>query len=212
MSTAPTHIAFLVYDTMELLDFAGPFDVLTNAAHFAGNAPFRFTTVSPRAGEVNARGVNIHPDISVEAWDKRPVDILIIPGGFPPGPIDPVRPLLGDDFESVSAWISQLAPSCRVVMTVCVGALIVARTGLFDGKRVTTHRSLISLLQAMVGNQATVVRDKRFTSNEGQPAILTSAGVSCGIDLALHLVEKLLGPQLREATRVFMEYGTELEA
>jgi transcriptional regulator GlxA family with amidase domain len=206
MST-PLSLAFLVFDHMELLDFAGPFDVMTNSAMFAREqTEVRFTVVSPRPGIVHARGVRIEPDISVTEWDGRPVDILFIPGGNPPGGFDAQRPILGDDFEVVHAWIDALRSDARIIATICVGALIGARAGLFEGKEVTTHQGMLDFLRRMLPDPDRVVSGVRFTENPGQPAIVTSAGVSAGIDLAFHLVESLFGPQVKQRTLTFMEY------
>lgn len=135
-------------------------------------------------------------------WTPGSVNILFIPGGNPPGDYDPQRPIPGDDFQYVQAWIHTLRGSVRIIATICVGA----RAGLFASKEVTTHQGMIHFLRRMLPDPDLVVSGVRYTANPGQPAIMTSAGVSAGIDLALRLVESVFGPEIKQQTLTVMEY------
>ena len=119
-------------------------------------------------------------------------DILVIPGGSVSALIDDV---------AVRAWITRVAAESEHVLSVCNGALVLADLGLLDGLEATTHHGSLASLRERAG--VTVRDDVRFVDNGH---ILTSAGVSAGIDGALHLVEQLLGTRAAVATATYMEY------
>jgi transcriptional regulator GlxA family with amidase domain len=123
-----------------------------------------------------------------------PPHILVGPGGAG------TRPLLGNPV--IIEWIQVRARSAEVTMSVCTGALLLARAGLLDGLRVTTHHELIGMLREMAPT-AVVDPGKRFHDNG---AVLTAAGISAGIDCSLHLVGRLLGDDAASTTAAYMEY------
>ena len=179
-------VAIVIYDGVELLDFAGPGEV------FAAARSFQVFTVSASMEPINSQGfVQVTPGYDVSNSPKP--DILIVPGGG-------TSQLLGS--EPLMAWIKESAKDAEVVMSVCTGAFALAEVGLLDGQEVTTHYSAIDGLKKSAP-KATVHENKRFVDNG---KIITTAGVSAGIDGALHIVARLLGKQAAVSTARYMEY------
>lgn len=182
-------VAILIYDGMEILDFAGPGEVFTVAD---GGRAYEVFTVAAAPGAVTSQGfATLSPRYTI-ADCPRP-DILVVPGGSTRIPAaDP----------AVLDWITRSSEDAEVVLSVCTGAILLAKAGLLDGLEATTHQSAIEALREAAPG-AKVVDDRRFVDNG---KVVTSAGVSAGIDASLHLVGRLLGPEsAREAARV-MEY------
>jgi transcriptional regulator GlxA family with amidase domain len=187
------NVAILVFDDVEVLDFAGPFEVFAVTDELRGRAAFSVCTVAPLPGTVRARnGLKLVPDYDIGSC-PRP-DILVVPGGFG------ARALLRSPV--ILEWIQIASRKAEATMSVCTGALVLGKLGLLDGLRATTHHELLGLLRE-VAPRAIVEPGARFHDN-GQ--VLTSAGISAGIDCSLHLVGRLLGPEAAEATAAHMEY------
>jgi transcriptional regulator GlxA family with amidase domain len=125
--------------------------------------------------------------------DAPPVDLLLVPGGFG------TRPLLQD--QATIDWIRSTSASARLTASVCTGALLLARAGLLDGRRATTHWGAFGLLSSL-GREIRVDREARFVDD----GVLTSAGVASGMDLALHVVESLFGRAVADETARYIEY------
>ncbi len=188
------NIAILVFDDVEVLDFAGPFEVFAVADELRGHADFNVFTVAPGPGPVRARnGLCVVPDHTTTSCP--PVQVLVVPGGFG------TRALIRD-LVTVE-WIQRTAKSAEVTLSVCTGALLLAKAGLLDGLRVTTHHDLLALLGEMAPT-AVVDPAARFRDNG---RIVTSAGISAGIDASLHLVGRILGEGAASAVATYMEYG-----
>jgi transcriptional regulator GlxA family with amidase domain len=197
----------LVFDGVEVLDFAGPYEVFSRTRTAGGlesrrsdeTAPFRVFTVAKSPDPVAATGgLRVVPDHSFASAPK--IDLIVVPGGFG------VRPLLEDG--KTLAWIQAVSVSAELVTSVCTGSAVLARAGLLAGKRATTHWSAFALLRAQ---DATVAIDEsaRFVENpaaDGMPAIVTSAGVSAGIDMAFHVVETLCGRAVADETARYIDY------
>jgi transcriptional regulator GlxA family with amidase domain len=191
-------VGIYVYDNVEVLDFAGPYEVFTCAARVAGKlapaaeAPFAVRTIAASRAPLRARaGLAVHPEASFA--EVGPVDVLIIPGGVVTAEL--ARP-------EVIAWIAAMAPQCELVASVCTGALLLAEAGLLDGQDATTHwEDLDELRQGWP--QVRVQAGRRWVDNG---RIVTSGGISAGIDMSLHLVERLAGRALAERTARQMEY------
>lgn len=180
-------MAILVYDGVELLDFAGPGEV------FAAAGRFDVFTVGPTASPVTSQGfVAVQPRYSV-ANAPRP-DILIVPGGAAGTVIDDATTM---------RWIQSTAARAEQVLSVCNGAMILAHAGLLDGLEATTHHGSIAALRQHAP-KTTVHDDRRFVDNG---KVVTAAGVSAGIDMSLHVVAKLLGPSAAASTARYMEYA-----
>lgn len=190
------NVAILVFDEIEVLDFAGPFEVFAVADELHGHEPFHTFTVAVKPGTVRTRnGLKIVPDFTLE---NCPVPhLIVVPGGAG------TRPLL--QMPALHEWLQVKSRKAELVMSVCTGALVLARVGLLDGLRATTHHENLDELRRLAP-LAQVDPTARFTDN-GQ--ILTSAGISAGIDCALHVVARLLGPAAADTTARYMEYRRE---
>lgn len=180
------NVAILVFEGMEILDFAGPSEV------FAVAQGFNVYTVGLSAAPISSQGfVNITPNYTL---DNSPApDIVVVPGGS-------TDPLL--QHHPLVRWIQACAARSEVILSVCTGAALLGKAGLLDGKQATTFHNYIDALQQAFP-KAKVLRDKRFVDN-GQ--IITTAGISAGIDGALHVVANLQGEQAARQTAQHMEY------
>ena len=186
-------VGILVFDDVEVLDFAGPFEVFAVAAELAGQQHFRTVLVAKEERAFTAvNGLRILPNETFA--DGHRYDLLVVPGGVG------TRALLHD--ADVIAWVQAQAAQAEIVMSVCTGALVLATAGLLQGRRATTHHEVMDDLAAVSASIA-VVRDQRFV-DEGD--VITCGGISAGIDGSLHLVRRLLGEAAAERTAAYMEY------
>ncbi|SDH23242.1 MULTISPECIES: DJ-1/PfpI family protein [unclassified Duganella] len=186
-------VGIYVFDNVEVLDFAGPYEVFTCASRVAGGvAPFAVRTIAATRAPVRARaGLEVHPEASFA--DIGPVDVLIVPGGVVTAEL--ARPEVMD-------WMANMARECELVASVCTGALLLAEAGLLDGLEATTHWEDLEALRAG-WPQVQVRPDRRWIDNG---RIVTSAGISAGIDMSLHLVARLASRPLAERTARQMDY------
>lgn len=195
------NVAILIFENVEVLDFAGPYEVFSRTRLVPGpesrrtddSAPFNVFTVAPSAGTLRATGgLQVVPDYDFAS--APPIDILLVPGGFG------TRPLLED--AAALDWIVRVAGKAQVVTSVCTGALLLARGGLLDGKRATTHWLALDLLEQIGGGKVSVERGTRYVDD----GVVTSAGVAAGIDMAFWVVEKLCGREVADETARYIEY------
>jgi transcriptional regulator GlxA family with amidase domain len=196
---ARQNVGILIFDDVEVLDFAGPFEVFSRTRTVPGadsrrsdeSAPFHTFTVARNHIVTAIGGLKVIPHYS---WaEAPPIDILVIPGGFG------TRALLTDD--STLAWIRQSAARASQVTSVCTGALLLAKVGLLRGRRATTHWAGLDLL-ASIDPTIQVQRDQRVVSD----TVVTSAGVSAGLDMAFSVVETVCGRAVAEETAHYIEY------
>ncbi|MGE5380789.1 MAG: DJ-1/PfpI family protein, partial [Methylocystaceae bacterium] len=188
-------VGILLFDDVEILDFAGPFEVLSIAeAEPGGGNPFAVKTISETGELVTGRnGLKIQPDYGFK--DQVDFDIIIIPGG--PGTYQ-----IETQNDSVIGWIREQASKAEITASVCTGAFLLAKAGILKGKKATTHwRSLDRL-----GNEYPQVLVQRGIKYVDEGSVITSAGISAGIDMALYLVRKLVGNQVAVNTARRMEY------
>ncbi|MDI1251430.1 MAG: DJ-1/PfpI family protein [Lacunisphaera sp.] len=186
------NVAILIFPEVEVLDFAGPFEVFAVTGELNADT-FHTFTVAETPGSIRARnGLKIVPDFTLE--NAPAPEVLIVPGGAG------TRPLLKK--PAVLEWIRQRARQAEIVASVCTGSLVLAQAGLLHNLRATTHYENFADL-ADLAPETEVVEDVRFTDN-GQ--VLTAAGISAGIDLSLHLVSRLLGEPVATRTARYMEY------
>jgi transcriptional regulator GlxA family with amidase domain len=198
METATTTVGIFVFDGVELLDLAGPYEAFTAAARLHGreepSAPplFRVFTVGRTGRPVRAHaGLKITPDNSI--GDHPDIDVLVVPGGVVTGEL--AEP-------EVAGWVAAVAGGSRITASVCTGAFLLAAAGLLEGRRATTHREDVAELGAQWPS-ISVVDGVRWV-DEG--AVVTAVGISAGIDMSLHLVERLAGRELALETARHMEY------
>jgi transcriptional regulator GlxA family with amidase domain len=191
--------AIVIFDEVEVLDFAGPFEVFSVTGRRRKLEPFDVYTVAERHTPVAARnGLSINPRYAFA--DCPPPEILVIPGGY--GTRREMKnPMMLE-------WVARVAPGCELVLSVCTGALVLGAAGLLDDREATTHFMAFDELRA-VAPQARVNEDRRIVDNGN---IILSAGVSAGIDMSLHVVARLLGTDVARETARYMEYEGDWEA
>jgi transcriptional regulator GlxA family with amidase domain len=182
-------IAIALWDGVEELDFAGPYEVLTAWARMS-ERPISVRTVASSSDAVRcSHDLKVVPDSTWEDVGK--LDLLVLPGGD-------TRPLQAD--ESFLERVRTLAGSGTLMTSVCTGALVYGRAGLLDGRRATTHWGALDRL-ADLG--VDVDREARFVDT-GE--VVTAAGVSAGIDMALHLVARLESVDRAQEVRRYIQY------
>lgn len=177
-------VAFYLQDGVEVLDFAGPMEVFANSG-------FDVFTVSATHGQIKAQGIlKITPDYSID--DAPHADIVAFFGGNSDAP--------GND-PKVVTWL-QGKKDVSYYFSVCTGAFVMSKAGLLDGLTVTTFHSSIDELRLKTP-KAKVLANVRFVDNG---KVITTAGISAGIDGALHLVAKIRGEEIAAQTAAYMEY------
>lgn len=191
-------IGILLYPDVEVLDFAGPYEVFTCATRVArlldpvARAPFDVCTIASTREPVRARaGLSVLPDHALDGHG--PLDILLVPGGV-------VDRELGH--AAIIDWIAATSRQVELTASVCSGALLLAQAGLLEGRPATTHWDDIEPLRAY---QTVQVHAQRRWIDDGD--IVTSGGISAGIDMALYLVQRFTGRELALATAHRMEYA-----
>jgi transcriptional regulator GlxA family with amidase domain len=177
-------VAIVLYDDVQLLDVAGPADVFVQADRRAGGGAYEVTFVAAQASVRGAGGLAMAAT-PIAAVSGR-IHTLIVPGG----PVEPLTDALAD--TELLTWIDKVAATATRVVSICSGAFLLGALGLLDGHRATTHwvaldRFAARFPKVRVEREALFVEDRR---------IWTSAGVASGIDLALAMVGRDLGPDI----------------
>ncbi len=188
-------VGILLFDAVDVLDFSGPFEVFVIAGRLLREQnPFRVFTVAEHAAPVLTRGrLSVNPRYTFQ--DCPPLDVLVVPGGAG------VRREEGN-FVLLD-WLRKRAGQAEIVLAVSTGVFLLAQAGVVDGLEVTTHRGALDALQRTA--PGALVRSGVRLVDSGR--IVTSAGISAGIDAALHVVGRLLGPQVAEQTAQAIEYA-----
>ena len=191
-----TRIAVFVFEGAEELDFVGPWEVLTMWAKSFPDDGVEVFLVAQGAEPVRcAKGMRVIPD---HTWDTAPeFDVLVFPGG------EGNMPQIGN--EAIRSWVQKNAERGALMTSVCSGALVYADSGLLDGKAATTHWSVLGALPTL-GKDIEVRPDDRFVDAGN---VITAAGVSAGIDMALYLVAKLHSVERAQEVRHFIQYDPE---
>jgi len=180
----------LLFDDAEELDFVGPFEVLTAAAMLEKSD--RVVTIAQEARPIRcAKGLRVLPDHGFA--DAPRLDVVLVPGGQGTRR-EVANPVLID-------WLRQVGAGCRFVTSVCTGALLLHEAGFARGRRVTTHWAFEETLRGR--GDVTVVGGVRYVL-DGK--LLTAAGVSAGIDMALWLVGQLHSPELARTVQRYIQY------
>lgn len=192
-------IGLHVFDQVEVLDFAGPFEVFTTASRVHRRTHdedlFAVCTIARSTTPVRARaGLLVQPDATFD--DHPPLDVLLVPGGVVTHELDQPDTL---------GWITRTAASVPLVASICTGAFLLAKAGVVNGKAVTTHWEDIDDLKAMFPGLD--VRSGLRWVDEG--TVVTSAGISAGIDMSLHLVRRLATAELAVRTARQMDFAWE---
>jgi len=180
----------LLFDDAEELDFAGPYEVLAAAA--ALEKGDRVVTIAEKSGLVRcAKGLRVLPDHAFA--DAPALDVVLVPGG------QGTRREVAN--PALIEWLRKTGAGCRFVTSVCTGALLLHEAGFARGKRVTTHWGFAPTLRAR--GDVTVLERVRYVRDGN---LVTAAGVSAGIDMALWLVGQLHTPELARTVQRYIEY------
>jgi transcriptional regulator GlxA family with amidase domain len=199
-TTDKRNVGILIFDGVEVLDFAGPFEVFSRTRLIPGvesrrsqaSAPFHVFTVAKSEIPVSATGdLRIIPHYAFGSAPR--IDLLVVPGGFG------TRALLHD--HETLEWIRRTAEAARQVTSVCTGSLLLAKAGLLQGRRATTHWAALDQLESLESG-AVVERELRVVDD----GIISSAGVASGIDMAFYVVERLFGTDVANETARYIEY------
>ena len=191
-------IGIYIFDEVEVLDLGGPFEVFSTASRMKARLmpdaarPFDVFTIADAIRPIRARGgLMVHP--SYELTNHPAIDVLIVPGGVVTAELERAP---------IIEWIKRTATKAELTASVCTGAFLLGKAGLLRGKTITTHWEDIEDFRAMF--PGILVRDDRRWIDEG--SIVTSAGISAGLDVSLHLVERLEGEELAVRTARQMDY------
>ncbi|MFW6691898.1 DJ-1/PfpI family protein [Streptomyces sp. MAR4 CNX-425] len=187
-----TTYGLLIFDEAEELDFVGPWEVFTASSMLRDHADTA-VLIAEREGPVRCnKGMRVLPDHTLD--DHPPLDVLLVPGGRGAREAELRNPV-------VTGWIARTAAQVSWAASVCTGTALMHAAGLARGRRVATHWSYEDTLEAR--GDVTVVRDARYVVDGN---LLTSQGVSAGIDSALWLVGHLHGPEHARAVRRYIQY------
>jgi transcriptional regulator GlxA family with amidase domain len=191
-------VGILVFPEVEVLDFCGPFEVfsvtrLDEDRRRQDPSPYEVLVIAELPGVVVATGgLKVVPDHRLE--DCPPLDVLVVPGGW------------GTRREMNNArlidWLGERAREVTTLTSVCTGSLLLGKAGLLDGKRATTHWRVLEEMRGWF--PAVDVIDDRHVVEDGN--VITSAGISAGIDMALRVVARHHGDAVARATARYMEY------
>lgn len=186
-------VGILIFDGVEVLDFAGPFEVFSVAKGKDGTALFKVHLIAEQQDVIKARNdFQVLPHFTMQ--EAPDLDILLIPGGYG------TRKEMYN--SNILNWVKEQNQQLELLLSVCTGALILGEAGLLDGLNATTHHGAFKELEAAAPNTA-VIRNQTFVDNG---KIITSAGISAGIIMALHVVKRLHGKDIANATSSYMEY------
>lgn len=194
MSTKQWKVGIFLFHEVEVLDFAGPFEVFSVTTLPDGHKPFIVHTVSENGDVISARnGLKVQPDFCFTNMPE--VDMLIIPGGYGAEEIEIHN-------ENVLRWLQTQNTKVDILASVCTGALLLAKAGVLDGLKATTHWMDTNRLE----NEFPTVSVQRNVKFIDEGHILTSGGISAGINMAFHLVARLCGKTVANETAKRMEY------
>jgi transcriptional regulator GlxA family with amidase domain len=194
------NVAILIFNEVEVLDFSGPYEVFSRTRTIKGSdsrkntdsAPFNpFTIAMDENIIVATGGLKVIPDYSIDNSPK--IDILVVPGGYG------TRPLLNN--VDLLNWIKKISKEAKITSSICTGALLLAKSGILDSKRATTHWAAIEALKS-ISKSITVITNRRIVDD----GIITSAGVSSGIDMSFEIVSKLFGEEVASDTAKYIEF------
>jgi len=202
-------VGILLFDRVDVMDFAGPYEVFTYTAYqkedlkkfLVGrdtqeDQPFLVSTVSETGQPIRANhGLTFQPDFSFKNAPR--FDILVIPGS----PLEPLHHALQN--RNLLEWISKHMEEVELMTSVCSGAFFLAKAGLLSGKKATTHWGAYDHFERQFPD-VEIVKNVKFV-DDGK--IITSGGVSSGINMALHVVNRLLGSEMAHTTAKAIDFS-----
>jgi transcriptional regulator GlxA family with amidase domain len=187
------NIGIFLFDDIEVLDFAGPFEVFSVTAELNDYKLLKVFTVSKDGNQVTSvNGLKVQPDYSFE--NHPDPDILVIPGG--------IGTKVEMEDAKVLEWIKRFYSKSTTIISVCSGARILGKLGLLDGIESVTHHEVIAHLRE-IAPKTRIIEDERYIDTG---KIMTSGGISAGIDISLYVVDKLFGKEVKNKTIRYMEY------
>jgi transcriptional regulator GlxA family with amidase domain len=191
------NIGILIFDGAEELDFVGPWEVFTMANEVSARSgkerPHKIMLVAEKDGAITcAKNMRVLPDVTTANAPR--LDVLLIPGGQGTRREVENKPLLD--------WIAKTAADCEWITSVCTGAMLLTASGPARGKRVTTHWAFVETLRGR-NEAAEVLKNIRYVRDGN---VVTAAGVSAGIDMALWLIGQIHEPQFARNVQKAMEY------
>ena len=198
--TNKKNVGIFIFDFVEILDFAGPYEVFsstrlskkTSAAIHKLDPAFNVFTFSEKKKYIKTTGgLKVKCDFIIKNCPN--LDILIIPGGMG------TRKLLNN--KNILNWLV-LKKNINIIASVCTGSLLLAKAGLLKGKKATTHWGALELLKKL-SPTTNIITKKKYIFD----IYYTSAGVSSGIDMSLHIIEKVLGKKIAKNTAKYIEYN-----
>ena len=194
-------VAILLFNEIEVLDFAGPFEVFGVTGRADEPKPFRVFTVAQQ-GPVYARnGLSLNPTYLLNDHPK--ADIIIVPGGggqhSDGTPYGSRREM---DNPAVLNWVRRTGATAELILSVCTGSFILGKAGLLDGLAATTHYMAVDGMK-QAAPKTDLRPAERYVDNG---KIITSAGISAGIDMSLYVVGRLLGKNVADETARYMQY------
>jgi len=200
-------VGILLYDYVDILDFSGPAEVLSLTSNtkpeqlltlykkeLLPTRPFEVFTITENELPIKTHsGIKVKPDYSIDNHPE--LDILIIPGG----PVKAVQSMVKN--KNVQEWIIK-HKNIEYICSVCTGAILIGATGLLNGKNATTHHLALKMLQDNYPDIRVVSENKVVQDGN----IITSGGVSSGINMALYLVENIIGKSTADRTAKTIEF------
>ena len=187
-------VGIFLFDEVEVLDFAGPYEVFSVGSQLSEQKEFKVFTFSADGASINAvNGLSINPEFGISNLPQ--IDYLVIPGG------EGSKKVVAQ--EELLKQLQGLIDYSEWTMTVCSGSRILACLGLLDSKPFCTHHSVYSNI-SQISPSAIPMKDKRFVQSDAK--LYTAAGISAGIDLAFYLLEETFGKKNALKTAEYMEY------
>jgi len=184
-------IGILLFDDVEELDFVGPWEVFSaTTQHLFPDD--QVVTIAQQSGPIRcAKGLRVLPDF--DFTNAPPLDVVLVPGG------QGTRREVSN--QTLIGWLREAGQNCQWVTSVCTGALLLHEAGFAKGRRVTTHWAFIETLRQR--GDVTVLENRRYVRDGN---VVTAAGVSAGIDMALWLVGQIYGVDVARKVQRGIEY------
>jgi transcriptional regulator GlxA family with amidase domain len=195
-------VVIVIFDDVEVLDFAGPFEVFSVAGQRETTAPFKVQLVAERLEVVHARNdFRVQPHHSFETCPTP--DLLLVPGGGGQrADGTPFGTRLEMNNPALLEFVKRTDATGELTLSVCTGALVLGKAGLLEGLAATTHHLAFDALRAAAPNTRVVEGVKLVDAGR----VVTSGGISAGIDMSLSVVARLLGHEVALETASYMEY------
>jgi transcriptional regulator GlxA family with amidase domain len=195
------NLAIFIFDDVEVLDFAGPFEIFSVCQAKAEKPPFRVFTVAEKDRIIARNGLIVAPHFLLT--EAPSIDILLLPGG---GGFRKDGTPYGSrkemDNPELLQWVKDVNTRAELMLSVCTGSLILGKAGLLDGLEVTTHRNAVETMKEAAPHSK-LSPEKRWVDNG---RIILSAGVSAGMDMSLYVISKLLGKPVADETAYYIQY------